>query len=104
VVKTDVEGRQVTERSFIEDVSDFGCRFSISGAIAKGDAVVVKVLGLDRRPLRNEPSRQFEIMWVQRKGNNSTVGGRMVNGPNMDKAKLAAENSPLVDGTQREDH
>jgi hypothetical protein len=100
VVKTDLEGKQFTERTLIEDVSDFGCRFSISGAIAKGATVTVNVLGANCKPLSNESPRQFEIMWVQRRGQNSTVGARLVSGQKMDKVKLAEQNPALPDGTQ----
>ena len=95
VVKTDGAGRQVTERSFIEDVSDFGCRFSIAGPVAKGDIVTVRVLGSNRKPQNPEPPRQFEIMWVQLSGKHCTVGARIVSGQKMDKVKLAEENPPL---------
>jgi PilZ domain len=103
VVKTDAEGHQVTERSFIEDVSDFGCRFSISCAIAKGDILTVEVLELSRKPQSHEPPRQFEVMWVQRQSKNSAVGARIVSGQKMDKVKLAEGNPPLSESTQRRD-
>ncbi len=91
VIRTDREGRTVTEQTSIEDVSDFGCRFSIRGTVERGDVVAVNVLGSDLRPLRNEPSRRFEVMWVQRDAKLSIVGARVLEGPKLDKVKLAEE-------------
>lgn len=91
VIQTDREGRAVTEQSCIEDVSDFGCRFSIRGAVERGDLVTVNLLGADHKPLRNEPPRRFEVMWVQRDAKLSIVGARVLEGQKLDKVKLAEE-------------
>ena len=103
VAKAGVDGRQVTERTCIQDVSDFGCRFSVSFVIAKGDIVTLKILAVNATVLAHEQPRQFEIMWAQRNGKTTTVGARMIGGQKMDKAKLAEENPAPSQGTHGAD-
>jgi hypothetical protein len=78
VTEIDGEGHHITERTFIEDVSDFGCRFSTRGLMKQGDKVSVKLLGPNGSALPDEEPHLYEIMWVARKEHSSTVGARMV--------------------------
>ena len=80
VTEVDGEGRSFTERTFIEDVSDFGCRFSTRGLVQQGDTVAVKLLGPHGNSLPDEEPRLFEIMWVARKERGTTVGARLAPG------------------------
>jgi hypothetical protein len=80
VTEIDGEGRPVTERTYIEDVSDFGCRFSTRGPIKQGDIVSVKVLGRYGNNLQSEVVRLYEVMWVALKDHGSTVGARLLQG------------------------
>jgi len=92
VTEIDGEGRQITERTFIEDVSDFGCRFSTRGPVQQGDTVSVKLLGPSGRNLPGEEPRLFEIMWVARKERCYTVGARRLQGEKLTNVKFLPEN------------
>ena len=92
VTEVDGEGRSFTERTFIEDVSDFGCRFSTRGLVQQGDTVTVKLLGPDGKSLPGEEPRLFEIMWAARKERGTTVGARLLQGEKLDKIKSLPEN------------
>ena len=80
VTEVDGEGHAFTERTFIEDVSDFGCRFSTRGPVQKGDTVAVKILGSNGKALPDEESRFYEIMWVAPNSHGFTVGARLHQG------------------------
>jgi hypothetical protein len=92
VTKVDGEGHFFTERTFIEDVSDFGCRFSTRGLVQQGDTVTVKLLGPDGKNLPGEEPRLFEVMWAARKERGTTLGVRLLQGEKLDKIKSLAEN------------
>jgi PilZ domain len=96
ITEIDGEGRHIKERTFIEDVSDFGCRFSSRGPVQQGDTVAVKILGPDGNILPEEKSRLYEIMWVVRKEHGSTVGARVLQGE-----KLANIRFPLENGGEK---
>jgi hypothetical protein len=64
VTVIDEQGQMVTDRTFIEDVSDFGCRFTTRGPVKQGDTVAVKILGKYGNSLSDEAPRLYEIMWV----------------------------------------
>ena len=92
VTEVDSEGHHTTERTFIEDVSDFGCRFSARGPVQQGDTVSLKVLGPNGKTLPGEEPRLFEIMWVARKQNGFTVGARVLRGEKLANIKFPPEN------------
>ena len=92
VTQVDDEGRQVTERTFIEDVSDFGCRFSTRGLVQKGDTVALRILGPHGTNLPDEERRYYEIMWVARKEHGATVGARIIQGEKLANLKFPARN------------
>ena len=98
VTEVEGEGHTFTERTFIEDVSDFGCRFSTRGPVQQGDTVSVKVLGVGGKTLPDEEPRLYEVMWVARKEHGSTVGARVLQGE-----KLANIKSPPEDGGPKHD-
>lgn len=81
-------GPPLSEKTFIEDVSDFGCRFSTHGAIQQGDSISVKLLGPNGRLAPEEEARVYEVMWVARKERSYTAGARLIRGD-----KLGPENS-----------
>jgi hypothetical protein len=82
------KGRQITERTFIEDVSDFGCRFSMRGTVKKGDTIAVRLISQDGKTVSDEPAKLFEIMWVARKMSSLVVGARILHGEKVDKLKV----------------
>ena len=96
VTETDGQGHNITERTFIEDVSDFGCRFSIVGPVHQGETIALKLLGANGKPLPDEEPRRYEIMWVAKNDRNSTVGARLLRGE-----KLTATNFPPEGGEQK---
>jgi len=93
VTEIDGEGQPVTERTVIEDVSDFGCRFSTHGPVKQGDTISVKVLGRYGNNLQNEAPRLYEIIWVAPKDHGFTVGVRLLQGEKLANAKFPPENS-----------
>jgi hypothetical protein len=86
------DGQPITERTFIEDVSDFGCRFSTRGLVKQGDTIAVKILGPYGNKLLDEEPRLYEIMWVAPKDHGSTVGARVLQGEKLANAKFPPEN------------
>lgn len=88
ITETNAEGRSVTERTFIEDVSDLGCRFSTRGPIHQGDIVAVRILGPNGNSLPDEEPRYYEIMWVAPKKQGATVGARVLQGEKLASVKL----------------
>lgn len=91
-------GNEVTERTFIEDVSDFGCRFTTRTAAHQGDTVTLKFAGQAGRKLQDEEPRHYQIMWVAPHGRGSTVGARLVTGEKpleVDAVTAASSTTPL---------
>lgn len=74
------EGNQVTERTFIEDVSDLGCRFTTRAPARQGDTVSIRFVGPAGKRMPDEEARHYKIMWVAPHGRGSTVGARLVTG------------------------
>lgn len=81
----------LTEKTYIEDVSDFGCRFSTHGQILQGNTVSVKLVGPNGRVYPDEEPRLYEVMWVARKEHAYTAGARMLKGKKLDGEKLSSE-------------
>jgi PilZ domain-containing protein len=92
VTELDGGGHTITERTFIEDVSDFGCRFSTRGPVKQGDTIAVKILGRYGNNLQDDAPRLYEIMWVAPKEHGSTVGARVLQGEKLANAKFPPEN------------
>ena len=92
VTEIDGEGRPITERTFIEDVSDFGCRFTTGGPVKQGDTVALRILGRYGNNLPDEDSRLYEIMWVAPKDQRFTVGARLLQGEKLANAKFPPGN------------
>jgi hypothetical protein len=92
VTKAGGEGPSFLERTFIEDVSDFGCRFSIRVPVQQGDKVTVKPMGPDGDRLRGEEPSLYEVMWVARNDRTFTVGARLVQGEKLANVKSLPEN------------
>lgn len=83
------KGSQIAERTYIEDVSDFGCRFTMRGAIQKGDTVAVRLLAQDGESLLDDPARIFEVMWIVRGASSVVAGARIIQGEKFATAKLS---------------
>ena len=91
ITRTDEPGHEFTERTFVEDVSDFGCRFLIRGTVKKGDTVAIRLLTQDGKSLSDEPVKHFEVMWVARRGSILAVGAQICRGEKLDKTRLLHE-------------
>ncbi len=98
VTEIDGEGQPTIERTFIEDVSDFGCRFSMRGPVHQGDTITVKILGPNGKILLDEEPRFYEIMWVAPKEHGSTVGARILEGEKLANTKFPPERFPPSNG------
>jgi len=98
ITEIDAEGHPHTERTFIEDVSDFGCRFSTRGSIEKGATVAVKLLSPNGSATPDEQPHLFEVMWVARKQSGSTVGARILQGEKLANTKFPLENLAKTNG------
>ena len=95
LTQLDDAGQPVKEKTFIEDVSDFGCRFSTRRLIRQGETVAVKILGPRGDVLPDEEPRYYEIMWVAPTGHGFTVGARMLEGEKLASVKFPPENVSL---------
>jgi PilZ domain-containing protein len=80
VSHADSEGRTISEHTFIEDVSDFGCRFTTRSPAKQGETCSVTLLGPGGKSLPDEQPRLYEIMWVAAKGQHFTMGARLLKG------------------------
>ena len=80
IVKIDHGKEESGEQIFIEDVGDCGCRFSMRGAVEIGDKIMIRLLAEDGASLLDAPAKFFEVMWVTREAETSTVGARIVQG------------------------
>jgi hypothetical protein len=74
------EDNLVTERTFIEDVSDLGCRFTTRLPAHQGDKVTLRFVGPPGRRVPDEEARHYQIMWVVPHGRDWTVGARLITG------------------------
>jgi hypothetical protein len=82
------KGGEITERTIIDDVSDFGCRFTMRGAIQRGDTVAIHLLAQDGNSVVDEPAKIFEVMWIARDASVVVVGAKILGGEKFDKARL----------------
>ena len=74
------EGSLVTERTFIEDVSDLGCRFTTRAPAHQGGKVTLRFVGPAGSRMPDEEARHYQVMWVAPHGRGSTVGARLITG------------------------
>ncbi len=93
VTEIDGAGSNIKERTFIEDVSDFGCRFSTRREVRQGDTIALKILGPHGNNLLDEQPHFYEIMWVAPKEHGFTVGARIVQGDKLANVKLPPDDS-----------
>ena len=91
VTEMNGQGVPFVDRTFIEDVSDFGCRFSTRVPVKQGDTIALKILGRYGNKLPDEEPRLYEIMWVAGKDHSSTVGARLLQSEKLADAKFPPE-------------
>jgi PilZ domain-containing protein len=103
VTEIDSDGQLVTERTFIEDVSDFGCRFTTRGSVKQGETIAVKILGRDGSTLPKEDAQLYEVMWVAPKDHGYSVGARLLQGEMLANAKFPQDKfSPNIGGQKHD--
>lgn len=100
VTWTGAEGRQITERTFVEDVSDFGCRFSTRKSMKQGDTVSVQLLSRNGKFVSSDKPKAFTIMWISRKLTGMTVGARLQGTDQIASTKAASEAAPSAEPTK----
>jgi len=96
VTALDEVGKPIAERSFLEDVSDLGCRLTTHGPMKQGDTIALKILNRDGNDLPGCEQLLYEIMWVAPKVRGQTVGARLLQGE-----KLASSTFPLQKGKEK---
>ncbi len=77
VTWTDAEGQQLKELTFVEDVSDLGCRFSVLHALKQSETVSIQIMSRNGRLPSSEKPKLFKVMWVSKKPKGVTVGARL---------------------------
>jgi PilZ domain len=82
------KGCPIKERTHIEDVSGSGCRFTMKGAVRKGDTVAIHLLAQDGNKLLDQPAKVFEIMWIVRAASGVVAGARIIEGGKFDAVNL----------------
>jgi hypothetical protein len=93
ITALDADGKPLTERSFLEDVSDLGCRLTTHGPMKQGDTIALKILNRDGNELPGCDQLLYEIMWVAPKTRGQAVGARLLQGE-----RLANSTFPLEKG------
>lgn len=87
----DEAGRQFTEQSRLEDVSDEGCRFSIKRKIERGAVLGIEPLGPSGEKCPDEYARFFVVVWVEYRNGRFSAGTRC-----LVEGELSDENSPFA--------
>jgi len=87
----DEAGRQFTEPSRLENVSDKGCRFSIGRKIQPGAILGVEPLGPNGEKYPDEYPRLFVVVWVEFRGGRFSTGARC-----LVEGELSEENSSFA--------
>ncbi|MGH9678938.1 MAG: hypothetical protein ACRD4Y_03225, partial [Candidatus Acidiferrales bacterium] len=72
--------RPAAERTVIEDVGDFGCRFSLRGPVQPGDVLALTLLARDGTSPLDLPVKIFEVIWVEQGAEKWSVGARAYEG------------------------
>ena len=92
IMGIDRAGHLFIERTFVEDVSDLGCRFNSRTVLHCGDIVSVKPLMPGEKVMAEQQSQLFEVMWTANHGTSCTVGARKLQGEKLENAKFPPPN------------
>lgn len=88
----DRAGHLFHERTFVENVTDVGCRFDARTQLQCGDIVAVKPLEPGEKIMAYEQPQLFEVMWAARRGTSCTVGTRKLQGEKLATVKFPPPN------------
>lgn len=91
VTGIDEAGRQFTEQSRLENVSDQGCCFSIEREIPRAAIVSIEPLGPDGERFPDEYARLFVVIWVEYRNGRFSAGTRC-----LVERELSDESSPFA--------
>ena len=90
----DRAGHPVNEQTFVEDVTEHGCRFGARTRLQCGDIVTVKPLEPGMKILKHERPQLFEVVWAAYHRKGCTVGTRKVQGEKFATAEFPPPNCP----------
>jgi hypothetical protein len=90
----DRAGLSLNEQTFVEDVTEHGCRFGARTRLQCGDIVTVKPLEPGMKILKHEQPQLFEVVWAAYHSKGCTVGTRKVQGEKFATAEFPPPNCP----------
>ena len=85
-------GHLLNEQTFVEDVTEHGCRFGARTRLQCGDIVTVKPLEPGMKILKHEQPQWFEVVWAAYHRKGCTVGTRKVQGEKFATAEFPPPN------------
>ena len=85
-------GHLFSDRGFVKDVTDVGCRFDTRTQLQCGDIVAVKPLEPGEKVMTDQHSQLFEVMWAANHGTRCTVGARKLYGDKLADFKFPPPN------------
>ena len=90
----DRAGHPLNEQTFVEDVTEHGCRFGARTRLQCGDIVTVKPLEPGMKILKHEQPQLFEVVWAAYHSKGCTVGTRKVQSEKFATAEFPPPNCP----------
>ena len=90
----DRAGHPLNEQTFVEDVTEHGCRFGARTRLQCGDIVTVKPLEPGMKILKREQPQLFEVVWAAYHSKGCTVGTRKVQSEKFATAEFPPPNCP----------
>ena len=90
----DRAGHPLNEQTFVEDVTEHGCRFGARTRLQCGDIVTVKPLEPGMKILKHEHPQLFEVVWAAYHSKGCTVGTRKVQGEKFATTEFPPPNCP----------
>lgn len=92
IMGIDRAGHLFSDRGFVKDVTDVGCRFDTRTQLQCGDIVAVKPLEPGEKVMTDQHSQLFEVMWAANHGTRCTVGARKLYGDKLADFKFPPPN------------
>lgn len=94
VTGIDRAGHSLKGQTFVEDVTEQGCRFGARTRLQCGDIVMVKPLAPGMKILKHEQPQLFEVVWAAYHRKGCTVGTRKVPGEKFATAEFPPPTCP----------
>jgi|SRR5579872_2722636 len=86
---TDRTGHFFSERAFLKDVSDLGCRFEMRTQLSCGNIISVKPVVPSEKFMTDGQALLLEVMWAAIHRTGCTVGTRKLQGKKLEHAKFS---------------